>query len=90
MKMGISKVTAKGQVTIPLAIREEQGIKEGTPLLFESREGEMVVKRTEDWSEGLRELREEVKKMGLTREDVLKMIKDIRRERVKHSSLNSP
>lgn len=34
---GSSRVTSKGQVTIPVAIREKLGIKRGDTLVFESR-----------------------------------------------------
>jgi AbrB family looped-hinge helix DNA binding protein len=37
--MALAKVTAKGQVTIPAAVRKSLDIKEGDDLLFEVSEG---------------------------------------------------
>jgi AbrB family looped-hinge helix DNA binding protein len=44
-----AKVTAKNQITIPKPVREKLGIQIGDELLFEYREGELVVtKHLED------------------------------------------
>jgi antitoxin PrlF len=43
-----SKVTSKGQVTIPKEIREKLGINEGDQLAFvEADNGEIVIKKAE-------------------------------------------
>jgi AbrB family looped-hinge helix DNA binding protein len=38
-----AKVTSKNQITIPKPVREKLGIQIGDELLFEYREGELVV-----------------------------------------------
>ena len=44
-----SKVTSKGQITIPIRARKELGLKEGDELLFrESQEGYIVEKYVKD------------------------------------------
>lgn len=48
MVTGSSKVTRKGQVTIPIGIRKELDIKEGDTILFEKRDGAVVIVRPKD------------------------------------------
>lgn len=42
-----SKVTSKGQVTIPKEIREKLGVCEGDQLAFVEVDGEIVIKKAE-------------------------------------------
>ncbi len=39
-----AKITSKGQITIPRAVRQALGVKEGDGLIFEQTNGEMVVR----------------------------------------------
>jgi AbrB family looped-hinge helix DNA binding protein len=39
------RITSKGQVTIPQAIREKAGMLPNTEVEFEYRDGEVVIKR---------------------------------------------
>ncbi len=39
-----SRITSKGQTTIPLAVRESLGIKEHDRLVYELRDGEAVIR----------------------------------------------
>ncbi|MGH9946329.1 MAG: AbrB/MazE/SpoVT family DNA-binding domain-containing protein [Pyrinomonadaceae bacterium] len=39
-----AKVTSKGQITIPLKVRQALGVKAGDRLVFEQNGGEMVVR----------------------------------------------
>lgn len=41
---GMAKVTSKGQITIPKAIRRALGIKEGCDILFVPVRGEVMVR----------------------------------------------
>lgn len=43
MVVGSSRVTRKGQITIPIAIRAQLGIKEGDTLMFENRGDHVVI-----------------------------------------------
>ncbi len=43
----LSKVTGKGQVTIPVEIRTELGIAIGDTIFFEKRNGQIVIKKAE-------------------------------------------
>ncbi|MBI2140985.1 AbrB/MazE/SpoVT family DNA-binding domain-containing protein [Candidatus Woesearchaeota archaeon] len=37
-------VGARGQVVLPIDIREQLGLREGTEITFEAKEGEIVIK----------------------------------------------
>lgn len=39
-----AKITSKGQITIPLKVRQALGVKEGDRVVFEQNGGEMVVR----------------------------------------------
>lgn len=41
--MELAKVTSKGQVTIPMNIREKLGIKEGSKILFLEEAGRIYL-----------------------------------------------
>lgn len=41
--MELAKVTSKGQITIPLAIRKQLGVREGDKVLFVEENGKIVL-----------------------------------------------
>ena len=41
--MEIAKVTSKGQITIPIAIRKSLGVREGDKVLFVEQNGQIVL-----------------------------------------------
>ena len=43
-----STVSSKGQVTIPKPIRDALGLYKGTRIVFEERDGEVVISRSID------------------------------------------
>jgi len=43
-----SKITAKGQTTVPREVREALGVDAGDRLVYEIREGEAVIRRQPD------------------------------------------
>lgn len=81
--MELARVTSKGQITIPVEIRNKLGIKEGDKVLF-VEEGNrifmvnstlMALKETQDAFQG------EAEHVGLKDEqDVVDMIRQMRRE----------
>ena len=40
-----AKVTTKGQITIPKAVREKLGLSTGEALLFEEKDGVFIIKK---------------------------------------------
>ena len=84
--MELAKVTTKGQITIPKAIRELLDLNEGSKILFIQKGKDIVIQNSamlalekiQDAFDG------EAKRLGLeTDEDVVKMIKDFRKNRKK-------
>jgi len=81
--MELAKVTTKGQITIPVAIRKRLGIKNGDKLLFiEKPEGIVMVNPTMMALEKIGKAFEgEAERIGLKNDDdVVVMIKEIRKE----------
>lgn len=84
----LAKVTSKGQITIPIAIRRALNVREGDKVLF-STEGSRVYLMNASVN-ALAELQAAftgtAEKLGLqTEEDVVQMVKEFRQER-----LNTP
>jgi len=82
--MELAKVTSKGQVTIPISIRKRLGIKDGDKLLFiEKPDGVVMVNPTMMALEKIGKAFEgEAERLGLENDDdVVAMVKEIRRER---------
>ncbi|MDR2090032.1 MAG: AbrB/MazE/SpoVT family DNA-binding domain-containing protein [Clostridiales Family XIII bacterium] len=79
----VSRVTAKGQVTIPVEMRRKLGIKEGDKVVFMEQAGNIVIANAA--MVALKEVQEaftgEAERLGLRDEqDVVKLIKEIRKE----------
>ena len=55
--MDISKITARGQTTIPKRIREEIGLNDGDVISFEVEEDHLIVRKVtraqDDYLQGL-------------------------------------
>lgn len=84
--MELAKVTSKGQITIPKAIRDLLNIKDGSKILFLEKNNEIVIKNAAMVSlEKIQnEFEGEAERLNLrTEEDVVKLVKDFRKERKK-------
>ena len=82
--MELAKVTSKGQITIPIAIRNALGIREGDKILF-MEEGDKVI-LTNASTNALLKAQEAfqgvAEELGIKNEqDVIKLVKEIRAER---------
>jgi AbrB family looped-hinge helix DNA binding protein len=81
--MELAKVTTKGQVTIPIAIRKRLGVKNGDKLLFlDSPNGVVLMNPTIMALEKIgRAFEGEAERLGLEDDEaVVAMIKEIRKE----------
>lgn len=82
--MELAKVTSKGQVTIPVAIRRLLGIQEGDKILF-VEEGEKVIMMnasTDALLKAQKAFEGAAEEIGIqTEQDVVKLVKEIRAER---------
>jgi AbrB family looped-hinge helix DNA binding protein len=82
--MEVAKITTKGQITIPVAIRKSMKLKDGSKVIF-IKEGDryyfenaamVAINRMQEAFAG------EAERLGLQNEDdVVAMIKDVRRDR---------
>ena len=82
--MELAKITSKGQITIPVYVRKKLGVNEGDKLLFVEEEGRIFI--ANPTMVALREAQVafvgEAERVGLKDEDdVVDMIKEIRKER---------
>lgn len=83
--MELAKVTSKGQVTIPVEIRRKLGIKDGDKVLFMEDGGRVYMMNSsmDALRKAQRAFAGEAEKAGLANEeDVVDMIKELRRESV--------
>ncbi len=83
--MELAKITLRGQITIPVGIRKKLGVKDGDKVVFiEDDRGRIVIENSVNIA--LKEVQEafrgEAERVGLkTEQDVVTMIKEIRREK---------
>lgn len=82
--MELAKVTSKGQITIPIAIRRALGIREGDKILFMEEEDRVIL--TNASTNALVKAQEAfqgvAKELGIENEqDIIKLVKEIRAER---------
>ena len=82
--MELAKVTAKGQVTIPIEIRKKLGIKNGDKILFVEESGRIYMMNTtmDALREAQRAIAGEAERLGLKDDDVMTMIKELWEESV--------
>lgn len=73
MYAGVSRITSKGQVTIPLEIREDKGLDEGDQVMFIEVGGEVIMDKTENL---FSIFRRRAKEIGLTKEQLAKEMKE--------------
>jgi AbrB family looped-hinge helix DNA binding protein len=82
--MELAKITLRGQITIPVAIRKKLGVKDGDKVVFMEENGRIVMensvkvalKDVQDAFQG------ETERLGLKDEqDVVSIVKEIRREK---------
>ena len=82
--MELSRISSKGQVTIPVAIRKKLNLKEGDKVLFMEDEGKIFITNASlvAFRKIQTEMEGEAEKPGLkTEEDVVAFVKSIRKER---------
>ncbi len=73
-----AKITSKGQITIPLKVRQALGVKEGDRLVFEQNGGEMVVRPQKQESRFAKYAGIGNPGIGEGREAVIRFIRELR------------
>jgi AbrB family looped-hinge helix DNA binding protein len=82
--MEVVKITSKGQITLPADIRRKMNLKDGDKILFIEQNGRYYVENAA--LTAINRMQEafngEAERLGLKNEDdVVAMVKDIRRDR---------
>ena len=78
------RVSADGRITLPKAIRDQMGITPGDLLVIEELDGRSTVllQNPKTWLDDLlKPIREEAKARGITPEDIMRWVKEVRRGR---------
>lgn len=89
MGLGITKMSKSGQVVIPAEIRELLGIEPADRFLVISEGDDIVLRklkkktRKKELIELLDSIQEDVEEQGITREDLEKAIKEVRKAKRK-------
>ena len=81
--MNLARITAKGQITIPIEIRKNLGVKEGDKVAFiKGDNGIMLVNSNKiAWDIIQKAMEGEAEKAGFTsEEDIVQYCKEIRQE----------
>lgn len=84
--MELAKVTTKGQITIPKSVREMLNLKEGSKVLFIQKGEDIIIKNSSMLAleKIQKEFEGEAERLNLkTEKDVVKLIKDFRKNRKK-------
>ena len=80
-----AKVTSKGQVTVPKAVRDALGIKEGDEIVFRVEGNRAVLARTPDFLGLAGSIRVPAAKRNVAWDDVLRRTRDDRPHRSSRS-----
>ncbi|MCL2107531.1 MAG: AbrB/MazE/SpoVT family DNA-binding domain-containing protein [Oscillospiraceae bacterium] len=81
--MELAKITAKGQITLPIALRRKLNLKEGGKVAFIDRQGGyfLVNPLMLAIADAQKAFEGEAERLGLQSEDdVVALVKDVRRE----------
>jgi AbrB family looped-hinge helix DNA binding protein len=80
--MEVSRISSKGQVTIPKAIRERLNLEEGDKVAFIEENGKIVISKSSvaALKEFLSIMSKEAESKGVREEELLKDLEDVREE----------
>jgi len=81
--MELAKITMRGQITIPKEIRRRLGVKDGDKVVFVEENGRIIVENAAMVALKIAQnaFAGEAERAGLkTEEDVVRLVKEVRRE----------
>ena len=78
MYVGVSKVTSRGQVTLPQQLREERGIKEGSEVAFFKTRGGIMLVTDSELDSMFERFSKKGAQLGLSREGLAREAKEFR------------
>ena len=89
MDLEMTRVSSKGQVVIPGLIRERLGLTGGSRLLVFGEGDTIILKKvglpSQETRETLASVRKKIRELRLTREDVSREIRAVRKERARRA-----
>jgi len=89
MDLEMTRVSSKGQVVIPGLIRERLGLTGGSRLLVFGEGDTIILKKvglaSEETRETLASVRKKIRELRVTREDVSREIRAVRKERARRA-----
>lgn len=74
MYLGTSKITSKGQVTIPAEIRADMGLNPGTDVVFIELDDVVILKKSEDLLSLFKTFEKRAKELQLTKKDLKELV----------------
>lgn len=74
MYLGTSKITSKGQVTIPVEIRTDMGLTPGTDIVFIELDDVVILKKSEELLSAFEIFEKRAKELGLTKKDIIAFV----------------
>ena len=81
--MELAKITMRGQITIPLAIRNLLGVRDGDKVIFMEENGRVIMENAAmiALKNAQRDFEGEAERLGLKDEqDVVDLVKEVRRK----------
>jgi len=81
--MELAKITMRGQITIPKEIRKRLGVRDGDKVIFFEENGRIIIENASmvALKEAQKAFAGEAERLGLkTEQDVVAMVKEVRRE----------
>ncbi|MDI6902512.1 MAG: AbrB/MazE/SpoVT family DNA-binding domain-containing protein [Methanocellales archaeon] len=91
MEVKTTKVSSKGQVVIPLDVRQTAGLNTGDVLLVYGEKDTVMLKKIrrpnlkQEFLELFKRVNKKIKDLGLTEEDIMRASEEVR-----HGSKSSP
>jgi len=83
LTLNLARITATGQITIPIEIRKSLGVKEGDKVVFIKGDNGIMLANSNEvaWDNIQKAMKGEAEKAGLQSEDdVVRLCKEIRQE----------
>lgn len=81
--MELAKITTRGQITIPAEIRKKLGVRDGDKVIFIEENGRIIMENAAmiALKNAQTAFKGEAERLGLkTEQDVIDMVKEVRRE----------
>jgi antitoxin PrlF len=74
-----TRISSRGQIVIPKALRQKYGLSEGEEVVWEEEDGKLVLRKA-DWKDYANEIARKMKQAGITEEDMLEELERVRKE----------